>query len=393
MNYKLNTSCFLLLGFLFLNSCTDDPNPGNGVDADTIAFIMGADLSYLNQVLDHGGMFSISGEQESPYAIAAQIGVELSRYRLWHHPKWTAELYGREEPMYSDIVDVEKSIRFSKEQQMDVLLNFHYSDTWADPGKQEIPEAWKSITSLEVLKDSVYQYTFKTLKRLKDKNLFPSYVQIGNETNCGMLYSNASDAFPKMNVCDGHWQNYREVVRVAVQAVHDAAGHTNTRIIFHVADPKNLEWWFDNFMQVTNSVPFDIIGFSYYPLWHTDITIGNLDRAVSRIKSRYNKEVLMLETAYPWTNEGNDDYTNKKGGAHLPGFPFTKQGQASIMLTMAEAMHKGGGMGMIYWEPGWISSNMKDLWGIGSSWENCTFFDFNGALHEGADYIKTFKAN
>jgi arabinogalactan endo-1,4-beta-galactosidase len=393
MNRKFRITFFLLIGMCVFASCEEDPTPPDASNDERQRFIMGADLSYLNQLMDQGVVFRVSGQEKNPYLIASQIGIGLSRFRVWHHPKWTASVYGREAPLYSDMQDVEKSIRLSKEQNMDVLLNFHYSDTWADPGKQEIPEAWKAITSLEVLKDSVYQYTYKSMKRLKDKGLFPTYVQLGNETNCGMLYTNAPASFPKMNVCQGNWANFREVVRVAIKAVHDAAGNMDTGIIFHVADPKNLEWWIDNFIQVANPVPFDIIGFSYYPLWHTEVPVNDLERVVSRMRLKYGKKVLMLETAYPWTHESNDNYTNKKGGAPLQGFPFTKQGQANIMLTMAEAMYKGGGMGMIYWEPAWISSTMKDLWGTGSSWENCTFFDFNGSLHEGADYIKAFRAN
>jgi arabinogalactan endo-1,4-beta-galactosidase len=183
-------------------SCQDDDKKAPVVDEKT-DFYFGADLSYVNQILDHGGVYKDDGEIRSPYKIFGDNGANLIRLRLWHNPTWTKEVYGASgTQLYNNLADVEKSIRLAKEQGMSVLLDFHYSDTWADPGKQEIPKAWQQITELSVLKDSVYQYTFKTLAYLDDKGLMPELVQIGNETNCGMLYTNAAAGFPSCNVCN-----------------------------------------------------------------------------------------------------------------------------------------------------------------------------------------------
>ncbi len=98
---------------------------------------------------------------------------------------------------------------------------------------------------------------------------------------------------------------------------------------------------------------------------------------------------MILETAYPWGSVGNDGYNNLFGGqTPVARFPFTQQGQLDMMKTITQEMIDGGGIGVVYWEPAWISSGMKDLWGTGSSWENCTFFDFNGNVHQGTDYMK-----
>ncbi|AFL84181.1 arabinogalactan endo-1,4-beta-galactosidase [Belliella baltica DSM 15883] len=382
---------FVLFVAMLCTACDQDTGQTPEVEEphdQEVDFLFGADLSYLNQILDHGGIYSVGGEQQDPYRIFAEAGTQLARFRIWHNPLWTGEIYGRETPLYNDLEDVESAIGKAKSEGMEILLDFHYSDVWADPGRQEIPAAWREIESLEVLQDSIYQYTYKTLKYLGSKGLFPEYVQIGNETNCGMLFTDAPENFPKLNVCEGNWQNFKSVAKAAVNAVHDAAGHSETKVIFHVADPENLDWWFENFTGSPNEVDFDIIGFSYYPLWHTTISLTQLESAVSRIKSRFAKDIMMLETAYPWTLEGNDDYTNIFGGqAPLPGFPYTIEGQREIMVSMSESMINAGGLGIIYWEPGWISSDMKDLWGTGSSWENCAFFDFEGNLHDGADYV------
>jgi arabinogalactan endo-1,4-beta-galactosidase len=271
------------------------------------------------------------------------------------------------------------------------LLDFHFSDTWADPGKQYIPAAWKDIVDIDVLKDSVYNYTLKTLQYLQGKNLLPEFVQLGNETNCGMMYSDALPGFPSCNVCNGSWENMGAVLNAGVKAVRDVATTSTikTKIILHVADPKNVEWWFDNIKSKGKITDFDVVGFSYYPLWHTTVPLDQISNRVLAFKSRYSKMVMILETAYPWTTAAADSYNNHFGNiTPLSGFPYSQHGQYDLMVKLTQEVKDGGGDGIFYWEPAWISSPMKDLWGTGSSWENCAFFDFDGNRHKGFDFMK-----
>src|SRR5690606_8711803 len=151
------------------------------------------------------------------------------------------------------------------------------------------------------------------------------------------------------------------------------------KVILHVADPQHIEWWFDNITGNGKVTDFDIIGFSYYPIWHTTIAPDRLEENVRRLSGRYDRPLMILETAYPWTTDGNDNYPNNFGGqAPLAGYTYTRQGQHNIMKDLSQAMINAGGTGLVYWEPAWISIDMKDLWGSGSAWENCTFFDFDG---------------
>jgi arabinogalactan endo-1,4-beta-galactosidase len=376
--------------FFCCSSSEDDEPVKEPVDQDE--FYFGADLSYVNQVLDHGGLYKESGTITDPYAIFKEKGTSLVRLRLWHNPTWTEEVYGDQgTQLYNDLLDVEKSIYRAKAEGMKVLLDFHYSDTWADPGHQDVPAAWMAISSVDALVDSVYNYTLATLNHLKSKNLLPEFVQIGNETNCGMMFSNALESFPKLNVCDGNWVNYGKVVNAGINAVRDASEDSpvKTKVILHVADPKNVEWWFDGITGSGGVSDFDIVGFSYYPLWHTTVSIAGLSDKVSFFKGRYTKDVMILETAYPWTTEGNDSYDNSFGSeAAIAGYPKTTEGQYEMLVKMTEEVKAGGGLGIIYWEPAWISSNLKDLWGSGSSWENCAFFDFEGNALKAFDYMK-----
>ena len=134
---------------------------------------------------------------------------------------------------------------------------------------------------------------------------------------------------------------------------------------------------------------FDIIGFSYYPLWHTTVPVDQLSSNISNFKNKYGKEVMILETAYPWTTAADDSYNNLFGSQQpINGYPYSKQGQYDVMVKISQEVKDGGGQGLIYWEPAWISSDMKDLWGTGSSWENNTFFDFDGNTIQGIDFMK-----
>lgn len=125
-------------------------------------FVIGADLSYINQILDHGGIYRDSSKVENPYKIFSEYGTDVARFRLWHDPKWTATVYeGQNNPMYNDLSDVTRAIQQAREHRMAVNPDFHYSDTWADPSQQNIPQAWRDITSLDVLKDAVTIITGK----------------------------------------------------------------------------------------------------------------------------------------------------------------------------------------------------------------------------------------
>ncbi len=156
--------------------------------------------------------------------------------------------------------------------------------------------------------------------------------------------------------------------------------------MLHVADPKNVEWWFDNITTTGGVTDFDMIAISYYPLWHTDVKIDQLSDKLALFKTKFNKPVIIVETAYPFTTEADDTYNNLLGGVPLSGYPFTRKGQFDFMVKLTQEIVDGGGVGVVYWEPAWISLNMKDLWGTGSAWENATFFDFDGNTLDVVDY-------
>jgi arabinogalactan endo-1,4-beta-galactosidase len=390
---------FALIVFLLLNlSCKnnnvtppDDTKPNYHLyTADE--FAMGVDLSYVNHVEDHGGVYRDSSKVQDPFSIMKDHGANLVRVRLWHNPQWVKTIYGSDQtPLYSGFADVLKTIQRAKTLGMAVNLTIQYSDTWADPSNQNPPVAWENITSLQVLKDSVYNYTSSVLSKLNAKGLMPEMVQIGNETNCGMMMTGTKSGFPNLDGCNGHWQDLGTIINSGIKAVRDVSAQSTTKakIALHVADPKNLEWWFGQITASGAVSDFDIIGMSYYPLWHTTVAFGDLPALITKLKNTYNKKVMILETSYPWSADYYDTYNNQFGSqTPLTGYPFTKEGQSKFLIDLTQKVMNAGGTGVMYWEPAWISSQMKDAWGTGSSMENCTFFDFTGNTLASIDFMR-----
>lgn len=393
----MRKSLYVFISWTLLvgGACSDsksDPAPvlPDLVEIEFPDFVKGLDLSYVNQVEDHNGTYYENGQKKDPFELLQQKGANLVRLRLWHNPKWIEGIYGKNTVLYSGFEDVKRSIQRAKNANMAVNLDFHYSDTWADPGNQDVPEAWQSITDINVLSDSVYNYTYSVLNHLFEADLLPQMVQIGNETNPGMMITKKNSSFPNLEVYNGQWKNFGRIVNAGIQAVRDmdAKSGRKTVVALHVADPKNLEWWFDDAVSKGSITDFDVMGFSFYHNWHTTVSFNDLPDLVARLTRRFNKKLMVLETAYPFTKENNDNYGNIfYNQPPVSGFPYSIQGQYEFMKELNQKMAEAGAIGVIYWEPAWITSEMKDLWGTGSSWENCALFDFNGNITEAANYL------
>jgi arabinogalactan endo-1,4-beta-galactosidase len=346
----------------------------------TDKFVMGADLSSVNGVQDYGGMYKDSGAVKDPFAIFKNHGANTVRVRLWNNPQWLAAYNNGK--LYSDITDVEKTILRAKAAGMAVSLDLHYSDQWADPADQTIPAAWNGL-SLAVLTDSVYQFTLNVLNELKSKNLTPEFVQVGNETNQGML-------FPLGQVVNEDWTAFGALLKSGIKAIRDfsAAYSVKPQIILHVAEPENADYFANGVINKAGVTDFDVLGISYYYVWSAFSSFGQVSTTISSLKLKYNKKIMIVETAYPWTDQYADSYTNViSGSTAFSGYPVSQDGQYTYMKDLTQQVIAGGGAGIMYWEPAWITSGWKDKWGTGSSWENNTFFDFSGNTLTGIDFM------
>ncbi|MEM6516812.1 MAG: glycosyl hydrolase 53 family protein [Bacteroidota bacterium] len=358
-----------LLGLCSCEPSIDHPLANDNADNNapppqSSDFFYGADLSYVNEMEDCGAVYNnVSGVQEDVYQIFEEAGANLARFRLWHNPTWTN---------YSNLQDVKQSIQRAKSKNMTVLLDFHYSDTWADPGNQEIPAAWlPQINNTNVLGQLLYDYTYDTLNELNSEGLLPDIVQIGNETNGNILTQ--GDPFPL------DWSRNSTLLNTAIQAVRDLSNAINTdiEVMLHIAQPENGLWWFEQAAQ-NGVTDFDWIGLSYYPQF-SNFTLDNIENPLTELINTYDKKLMIVETAYPFTLNNVDNASNNlNAGSILPNFPATQQGQLDFLITLTEKIKSAGGSGVVYWEPAWVSTGCSTLWATGSHWDNATLFDNNG---------------
>ena len=343
------------------------------------AFYFGADLSYVNEMEDCGAVYRVGGQAYDPYAIFAEAGTNLVRVRIWNDAEWTK---------YSDLDDVRETIRRARAEGMQVLLDFHYSDDWADGDKQIVPKAWRPIRDdLPALAQAVYDYTLTTLRTLDAEGLMPDMVQVGNETNPEVMGEVDWKETP-----DGiNWTRNAALLNAGVRAVREAgaASAIQPQVMLHIAQPENVEPWFAAAAE-HGLTDFDIIGISYYRKWSTQDLAG-LGQTIKRLKAQYPAEVMVVETSYPFTNEGADASPNLLGpDTLLPGYPATQEGQLKYMIDITRTVKASGGIGVVYWEPAWVSTGCSTRWGVGSNWENATFFDWTNGneLTLGAQYTR-----
>ena len=340
-----------------------------GVPAGACAeaqFIKGADLSFLEQVEQGGGVFTEGGEEGDALDILAGHGINYIRLRVWHSP---AEGY----------CDLESALNMAariKQKGLGLLVDFHYSDTWADPGHQTKPSAWAGVTG-PALEDSVRAYTAGVVTALAEQGTAPDMVQIGNEVICGMLWDEGRVCSPYDS--PEQWDAFAALVTAGARGVRDATGGDSVRIMVHIdrgGDNAGSRWFFDNLL--ARDVEFDIIGQSFYPWWHG--TLDELEANLAELASRYGKDMVVVETAYPWTLDWHDDTHNSVGlPEHLhPGYPATVEGQRAFLsdlMRIVAGVPDCRGLGVFYWAPEWIPAPS-----FGSAWENVALFDFSGEV-------------
>jgi len=375
---------FILPLTLLTSSCAkSQPPPQTDSNYTWNQFSMGVDLSYVNAIEDAGGKYFQSGQAKDAFTIMQSLGANTVRVRIWHNPQWLAALNNNR--FYSDLYDAEKTIRRAKALGMAVNLDFHYSDDWADPAHQNIPAAWQSA-NLSVLKDSVYQYTLRVLNYLAAKNLTPEMVQVGNETNGGMLWPIGRI------VNDQNWSSFGQLINSGVKAVRDFAANSSIKpkIILHVAQIQNTRGWIQSLQLKGSVADYDILGISHYYKWSDVNNMNTISDSIRSLRNYTGKDVMIVETAFPWTNNNVDNYNNMlyQTTSEVAGYAISPVGQAAYLRDLTQAVITGGGKGVMYWEPAWITSNLRDPWGVGSTWDNATFFDFRGNLLTGINYMK-----
>lgn len=337
-------------------SCSGDDNNGGstGDDGPIIPitedlFIRGSDMSFLPEIEEEGTVYyNSAGVAEDALVTLKNAGCNTVRIRLWKNPATP----------HSGFEEVKAFAQRIKAMDMKVWLTVHYSDTWADPGHQQKPQEWEGL-SFEQLKTAAVNYTSDILAEIS-----PDIIQIGNETNTGFMY-------PEGNLSQNEVQ-YLDLVN-SISAVIRAEA-PDTKIMLHHAGITGAEWFFN---KVAN-VDYDYIGMSYYPIWHGK-DLAALQNAMTNLSETHNKEIIVAETAYPFTLEWND-WTNNIMGLEeqlVPAYPATPNGQKEFLQEVrsrVEAVDKG--VGFCYWGAEWIAYR-DDEATDGSTWENQALWDFD----------------
>ncbi len=290
-------------------------------------YAVGADLSFLKQAEDQGKVFKDANQPKPGLQIFKDHGYNWIRLRLFHTPT----------QLPNNLQYTIALAQAAKKLGFKFLLDYHYSDTWADPGKQGIPKAWQSMTHAQLV-DAVRDYTRETIVAFREAGVLPDMVQIGNEITNGMLWPDGR--------LPANWDNFAELIKAGIAGVDVGRGdQPKPRIMIHIdkgGDKKATQAFF----QKLNSygIAFDVIGQSYYPWWHG--SLNDLRENLLFMTGAYKQDIMVVEAAYNWRPA---EYRNK-----LAPFPETPDGQREFLDELnrvVQAAPNGRGIGVFWWEP------------------------------------------
>jgi arabinogalactan endo-1,4-beta-galactosidase len=360
-------------------------------------FIKGVDVSSVISLENSGVKFyNEKGKEQDIFKTLKKAGVNYIRIRIWNNP-YNKNLNG----YGGGNNDLETAIKIGKratKNKMKVLIDFHYSDFWADPAKQQAPKAWEGL-GIDEKGNALYQYTKESLETLVNEGVDVGMVQIGNETTgsfCG----------------EKNWKNIAMLFNQGSKAVREISNDKkkDIQIAIHFTNPEKSENY-DKYAMILKifDVDYDIFASSYYSFWHGDLK--NLQTVLTNIANNYNKKVMVAETSYAYTFLDGDGQGNtiSEEAVFTKNYPISIQGQADALYDVIKTVSDVGeaGIGVFYWEPawipvpgetyeerqvlweqfgsGWASSYASDydpkdagLYYGGTAWDNQALFDFNG---------------
>lgn len=316
--------------------------------------ILGIDASTYLEELEHGAAFFEGEKQIDPLEDFVKNGVNCMRIRIWNSP------YSAEGEAYlAGNCDIENYIKLghlAKSKGFSLLMDFHYSDFWADPGKQMIPKDWKGL-DIDELAEAVYDFTKKCLEKAVKENVLPDLIQVGNEITNGMLWPLGK---LEENGKRGNYHNFCKLIKAGTKACKEIL--PNAKIILHLERSNDCEVYQEFFTKMEEAgIIYDIIGASYYPYWHG--TPEELFTNLTKCR-RFGKEIMVVELGYGFTdkpyklNGKNCRLVIDAERAYIPNFtekyPLTPEGQADFVRDFLEKAYQNGIDGVFYWEPLWL---------------------------------------
>ena len=365
-------------------------------------FIKGMDISMLPELEDAGVTYYDNGNPEELLSVLQKNGVNAIRLRIWNDPYDVNHCpYGGGTNDIQAVLNIAQRIR---DKGMYFLLDFHYSDFWTDPKKQIKPKMWRDLSG-EKLGSAIYQYTETVLRELKEKGLAPDMVQVGNEITNGFVWPEGqldTYLYLEEKQPERKYEKMFSLLNKGIQAVRDV--DSGMKIVLHLdvgGDNGLYREWFD--AAELYNVDYDVIGLSYYPYWHA--SLEKLESNICDISQRYQKDILVVETAYGFTLEGEEDCSLvfTRECENQGGYPATPEGQAEFLkdlITCIRKVPENRGKGFFYWEPAWIPGNgttwatlegqeyTGDRAPVGNTWANQALFDYKGNVLPGLAMLK-----
>jgi arabinogalactan endo-1,4-beta-galactosidase len=342
---------------------------GNCGDTGSLS-VRGADISFALREEAAGVRFSDRGRTAPVEQILAGHGADYVRLRIWVDPP----------AGYSTEADALRLARRARQAGMHILLDLHYSDFWADPGHQTAPAAWAS-QDLATLTSTVHDYTRHLVADFARQDTPVDMIQVGNEVTDGMLWP-----LGRIYQADGaHWADFARLMSAGISGARQAnpRGH-QLKVMVHIdrgGDNGGSVWFYDHLL--AEGVTFDVIGESYYPFWHG--SLATLQANLNDLATRYGKDIVVVETSYPWTTGNGDPLSNfLTSDDQLPdgtAYPATPPGQAGYFEALRgvlQAVPNGHGLGFFDWEPEWLPGVGWEP-GAGNPNDNLTMFDWRGA--------------
>ena len=341
---------------------------------------VGGDISMLTKYEDAGVVYKDkNGNAVQPLPFFKEQGLNAMRVRLFVDPS-----QDNDKAVCQDLEYVKALGKRIKDQRMAFMLDFHYSDTWADPGKQWTPDAWKTLSDAE-LYEKIYEYSKDCLQQLKEAGATPDFIQTGNEISYGMIWgTKASVGSNTVNRCytnspEANWTRFFNLLKKAGQACREEC--PNAKIIIHserTPKPSVLTDFFDRMKNA--EIDYDIIGLSYYPEHHGNL--ATLETALTSLENKnYGKDIMIVETgySYAWSIGGEYDYTAT--------YPYTEEGQRQFTADLIAKLNGHSSVKGLFWW--WPEDNGNK--GVTSSWWNAALYNHNTGQPYAAFYeLKNF---
>lgn len=369
IGYKFLLALTLVSGSLCIAAQT------SALPKDLSKFAAGVDISEVKTLQEHGAIYRMNGNVQNPLRILHHAGISWVRIRLFVHPDGKG-------PLTNDLPYALAEAKAAKQNHLRILLDMHFSDSWADPGQQHKPTAWENLSYAQLVQQ-VKSYAANTLRTFADANVTPDMVEVGNEITNGMLWPDGQLTWKSND--DKEWQQLSELLKAGEDGILEGAGSNGKPLIMiHLdrgGDTAKSRSIFDHIL--ARGVHFDVIGLSDYPWWQG--TLEQLSGNLSALAQTYHKPIIVVETGFPWSPQSftvdRHTYTGATAEENVLHFPPTPEGQAEYLRTLISivcATPEGLGVGVFYWAGMWVQNK---TWGApewSGDWEHRALFGEGG---------------